>query len=210
MSNKNLSKSIQALGTMRATEVIDGEETKEFVSKWMECALEKLEGFSGQDLSISIWGLAKMRVTGVITGEETKEFISKWMGCALEKLEGFSKENLSDSIWGLAKMRITGVITGEETKEFVRKWLDYAFRKLGEFNEERLSDLILALAEMGAAKEFVCKVADMGMVGEAFEKVRAYRRRLRSEGDGRYKKLEDVIRILSGHMQTSRKRRRSR
>jgi hypothetical protein len=53
---------------------------------------------------------------------------------------------------------------------------------------------------MGAAEEFVCKVADMGMVSEVLEKVRAYRRGLRDEEDGRYEKLEGVIAMLSGHI----------
>jgi hypothetical protein len=45
---------------MAAIAVIDGEEAREFVDRWMGCALGKLEGFGGQDLSKSIWALKEM------------------------------------------------------------------------------------------------------------------------------------------------------
>jgi hypothetical protein len=48
-NGQELSNSIQALAKMRVTGVITGGKTKEFISKWMECAHGKLEEFSEEN-----------------------------------------------------------------------------------------------------------------------------------------------------------------
>jgi hypothetical protein len=148
-NEQELYNSMSALARMRASgeeirKIIE-KEAEEFVSGWIGCALEKLQGLSGHELSSFISVLVSMGISRKETG-----FVSKWIKCALEKLEEFSGHDLSTSIEALS--RAMWEVSRKETG-FVSKWIRCALEKLEEFSGYDLSASIRVLSEMEVGEE---------------------------------------------------------